>query len=106
VWLFCSSPTTHLPRAGFEPLVHPSLWLRFEQEVRWMQPGNLMVHQNFLALALAFLIFRLVQPDRAFFARRNPFTPETRYAKTSPTVGMLDVLAPFSGMPVLLAPKE
>jgi hypothetical protein len=70
-----------------------------------MQPGIVMVHQSFLALALAFLIFRLVQPDRAFFARRNPLTPETRYAKPSPTVGMLDVLAPFSSMSVLLAPK-
>jgi hypothetical protein len=51
VWLFCSSPTTHLPRAGFEPLVHPCLLLRFQQQVRWMQPGTLMVHQSFLALA-------------------------------------------------------
>jgi hypothetical protein len=106
VWLFCSSPTTHLPRAGFEPLVHPCLWLRFQQQVCWMQPGTLMVRQSFLALALAFLSFHLVQQDRAFFTRPNPLIPETRYAKPSPTVGMLDVLVPFSSMSVLLAPKE
>jgi 5,10-methenyltetrahydromethanopterin hydrogenase len=44
MWLFCSIPTTHLPWAGFEPLVHSSLWLRFQQQVRWMQPGTLMEH--------------------------------------------------------------
>jgi hypothetical protein len=43
MWVFCSSPTTHLPQAGFEPLVHPCLWLRFQQQVHWMQLGTLTV---------------------------------------------------------------
>jgi hypothetical protein len=33
--------------AGFEPLVRSCLWLRFQQQVHWLQLGPLMVHQMF-----------------------------------------------------------
>jgi hypothetical protein len=41
---------------GFEPFVRSCLWLRFQQQVRWLQLGPLMVYQSFLALAVAFLV--------------------------------------------------
>jgi hypothetical protein len=59
-----------------------------------------------LALALSFFYFRLAHPDNAFFARRNPPTPETVSPSASPAVGVLEVLAPYSGMSVLLTPKR
>jgi hypothetical protein len=42
--------------AGFEPLARFCLWLRFQQQVRWLQLGPLMVHQSFQPLAEAFLV--------------------------------------------------
>jgi hypothetical protein len=45
-----------LPVAGFEPLVYPCLWLKFQQQVLWLQLGSLMVHQSFQPSAEAFLI--------------------------------------------------
>jgi hypothetical protein len=57
-----------------------------------------------LALALAFFSFRLAHPDNAFFAQWSP--PETMCPSATPAVGVLEVLAPCSGMPVLLTPKR
>jgi hypothetical protein len=41
-----------------------------------------------------------------FFARRSPPTPETRCPRPSPAVGMVEVIAPCSGVLVLLTPKR
>jgi hypothetical protein len=59
-----------------------------------------------LALPLTFFSFRLAHPDSAFFARRSPPTPETLCPNASPAACVLEVLAPCSGMSVLLTLKR
>jgi hypothetical protein len=50
------------------------------------------------------LSFCLVAPDNAFLARRNPPAPETG-CHDHPSAGILEVLAPCSGMSVPLLPR-
>jgi hypothetical protein len=59
-----------------------------------------------LALNLVLFSFHLAQPGKAFFARWSPPTPETRCPRLSPTLGMLELLAPCSGVSVLLIPRR
>jgi hypothetical protein len=59
-----------------------------------------------VARALAFFSLHLAEPDKAFFARRNPPAPETRSPRSSLALGVLELLAPCSGMSELLIPKR
>jgi hypothetical protein len=58
-----------------------------------------------LAIAFAFFSFHLAHQDNAFFARWIPPTPETWYPN-SPTAGKPEILAPCSGVSVLLTSKR
>jgi hypothetical protein len=60
------------------------------------------------SFALDFALFTsyLAHPDNGSFAKLGPPTPETRCPRPSPSVGMLEILAPCSDMSVLLTPKR
>jgi hypothetical protein len=57
-------------------------------------------------LALAFLSFRLSHPDNFVFARWSLHTPYAKCIGLSPSAGVLQLLAAFSGMSELLAPER
>jgi hypothetical protein len=58
------------------------------------------------ALFLALFSFHLAEPDKAFFARRSPPTPDTNCHRSSLDVGVLELLASCSGMSELLTLKK
>jgi hypothetical protein len=55
-----------LPQAGFSPLVRPCLWLKLQQQVRWLPPGPLPVPRSFQLPAVVFLL--------GIFLGKHPFS--------------------------------
>jgi hypothetical protein len=70
--------------------------------------AHLLNAPSFFLACPCFCLFniRLAYPDKAFFARRCPRALETRCPRPAPTLGLLEILAPCSGMSVLRTPKR